>query len=112
MTEWVVVWRRVHTVLHQITHSLGGLVPNAAMPDRTGLDQTRPIKATSRLFLRPMSLSVSVSVFVSVSLCRLFIQAFEWRTSQRSQPKKFKVSPRRVADQGVWLRFDFGVDFC
>lgn len=89
------VW---HTGLHQITHSLGGLVPNAerSKANRTGLDQTRPIKTTSRLFLRPMSLPVSVS------LCRLFIQAFEWRTIQRVSRRNSRWV--RDADWGVWLR--------
>lgn len=77
----------------------------------TGLDQTRPIKTTSRLFAPYVSVPVSVSV--SVSLCAVCLskrlngaQASE----SASQPKKFKVSPRRRSRSALALTFaDFSI---
>lgn len=52
--------------VHQITHSLGGLLFPST--ERTGLDQTRPIKTTSRLFAPYVSVSVSVPRYLYLAV--------------------------------------------
>lgn len=76
----------------------------------TGLDQTRPIKSTSRLFAPyvsvPVSVSVSISVSVSVSLCAVCL-------SKRLNGAQASESAKEIqGEPAPQIAGRFAVDFC